>query len=177
MALLTDQRAFVAGISYGYAGCGMTGIAFSSADIRDIELIRPLWEQLNEHHHEHSHYFRAWYETWNFDDRKAYFEHVAKKGLLRIELAEDTSSSRAVGYCVGSLSPERDGEIESIFVEPPYRHIGTGSELMLRILAWLDTCGAVRKRVSVGNGNEAAWEFYRRFGFYPRLTVLEQKKE
>ena len=34
-----------------------------------------------------------------------------------------------------------------------------------------------RARVSVGDGNEVAWVFYRKFGFYPRMTVLEQKKE
>lgn len=155
----------------------MAGIAFSSTDIRDIDVIRPLWEQLNEHHRDHSRYFRSWYESGTFDDRKMYFESVATNGSLRIELAEDASASRVIGYCVGSFSRERYGEIESIFVEPPYRHLGTGSELMRRMLAWLDACGAVRKRVSVGNGNEEAGKFYRNFGFYPRLTVLEQKNE
>ena len=155
----------------------MAAIAFSSTDIRDIEIIRPLWEQLNEHHHEQSRYFRSFYTTLTFDDRKTYFESASSTGSLRIELAEDTSAAHVVGYCVGSLSPERYGEIESIFVEAPYRRSGTGSELMQRMLAWLDACGAVRKRVSVGNGNEVAGEFYQRFGFYPRLTVLEQKTE
>jgi ribosomal protein S18 acetylase RimI-like enzyme len=41
----------------------------------------------------------------------------------------------------------------------------------------MDSCGAERKRVSVGNGNEAAWAFYKKFGFYPRMTILEQKTD
>jgi ribosomal protein S18 acetylase RimI-like enzyme len=41
----------------------------------------------------------------------------------------------------------------------------------------MDSCGAVRKRVSVGNGNEAAWAFYRKFGFFPRMMILEQKTD
>ncbi|MGB9177302.1 MAG: hypothetical protein WCB46_11295 [Methanoregula sp.] len=41
----------------------------------------------------------------------------------------------------------------------------------------MDTIGMVGKRVSVGDGNAAAWAFYRKFGFYPRMTVLEQKTD
>ena len=48
---------------------------------------------------------------------------------------------------------------------------------MTRAIAWLDNAGAVRKRVSVAYGNEAAGTFYRKFGFYPRMTVLEQKAD
>ncbi len=48
---------------------------------------------------------------------------------------------------------------------------------MLQALVWMDECGATRKRVSVGDGNEEAWKFYEKFGFYPRMTILEQKTE
>jgi diamine N-acetyltransferase len=82
-----------------------------------------------------------------------------------------------VGYCVSSLSEDKTGEIESIFLENGYRSQGIGTDLMLRALAWMDKDGATRKRVSVGNGNEEAWKFYEKFGFYPRMTVLEQKTE
>jgi GNAT superfamily N-acetyltransferase len=67
------------------------------------------------------------------------------------------------------------GEIESIFVEAPYRSKGIGKALITRALAWMDSSGAIKKRVSVSDGNEGVWEFYRRFGFFPRMMVLEQK--
>ena len=69
------------------------------------------------------------------------------------------------------------GEVESLFVEDAYRSEGIGTTLVIRGLAWMDHLGTVRKRVSVGEGNEAAWTFYRKFGFYPRMTVLEQTIE
>ncbi len=75
------------------------------------------------------------------------------------------------------LSQEKTGEIESIFVEEGYRSRGIGSALVERALAWLDTNDSVRNRVSIADGNEAAFSFYKKFGFYPRMTVLEQKKE
>jgi GNAT superfamily N-acetyltransferase len=78
---------------------------------------------------------------------------------------------------VSSLSAEKAGEIESIFVEESYRAGGIGSTFLTRALAWLDENGSVRNRVSVSDGNEGVWDFYKKFGFYPRLTVLEQKRD
>jgi GNAT superfamily N-acetyltransferase len=155
----------------------MPPIEYRSTDIREIELIRPLWIQLNECHHERAKAFKQYYEHWTFDDRKTYFEKLAAAGPLRLELAFDTDAGRYVGDCVSSLPEEKTGEIESIFVEERYRSQGIGSALVIRALAWLDANGSVRNRVSVGDGNEEAWVFYRKFGFYPRITVLEQEKE
>jgi ribosomal protein S18 acetylase RimI-like enzyme len=76
---------------------------------------------------------------------------------------------------VSSLSPERGGEIESIFILERYRSLGIGSTLVNRALAWFSENCTVRNRVSVSDGNEAAEGFYKKFGFYPRMTVLEQK--
>jgi GNAT superfamily N-acetyltransferase len=107
-----------------------------------------------------------------------YFEKVAAAGSLRLDLAyADQENGRYVGYGVSSFSAEKTGEIESIFVEAPYRSWGIGSALMTEALAWLDENGSVRKRVSAGDGNQGVREFYKKFGFYPRLTVLEQKRD
>jgi len=67
------------------------------------------------------------------------------------------------------------GEVESLFVDKANRSAGIGTVLVTRGLAWMDSCEVIRKRVSVGNGNESAWAFYRKFGFYPRMAMLEQK--
>lgn len=155
----------------------MAQIEYRTTDIRDIELIRPLWLQLNEHHHAKAGIFRSHYEQMSFDNRKKYFEGVAGKGSLRLDLAWDPKAGRFVGYCVSSLSEDKNGEIESVFLEHAYRGQGIGSALVLRALAWMDECGASRKRVSVGDGNEEAWKFYEKFGFYPRMTILEQKSD
>lgn len=149
---------------------------YRSTGISEIEVIRPLWDQLNRHHHENARAFRDVYSAWTFDDRKQYFEKLAERGLLRVDLARDPSSGRYIGYCVSSLSPDRDGEIESVFVDTAYRSLGIGTALMERALAWLDSNNAARIRVPVADGNEDAFAFYRRFGFFPRMTVLEKKK-
>ncbi|HOX34479.1 MAG TPA: GNAT family N-acetyltransferase [Methanoregulaceae archaeon] len=150
-------------------------LVFRSADISEIDLVRPLWEQLNNHHRTNARAFRDLYRQWSFEDRKVYFSQVAAAGALRIELAYDSLSCRYIGYCVSSLSPEKNGEIESIFVEHPFRQRGIGTTLLKQALAWLDANASIRNRVSVADGNEDAFPFYREFGFFPRMTVLEQK--
>jgi len=155
----------------------MLTIEYYATDIRDIELIRPLWVQLNEYHHNHAKTFQDHYEQMTFDERKSYFENVASIGSLRIDLAIDQATERYIGYCITSLSQENMGEIESIFIEEGYRSQGIGSVLVSRAFTWLNANGSARNRVSVADGNEAAFEFYRKFGFYPRITVLEQRRE
>lgn len=152
-------------------------VEYRSTDIIEIELIRPLWIQLNEHHHANARAFRKVYEDWTFENRKAYFCKLAETGPFRVDLAFDPEAVRYVGYCVSSLSQDRTGEIESIFIEEAYRAHGIGSALMTRALAWFDMNGSVRNRVSVADGNKDAFPFYGKFGFLPRMTVLEQKKE
>ena len=155
----------------------MPPFEYRTSGITSIELIRPLWVQLNEYHHTRAGTFRQHYEKMTFDDRKKFFEKIASTGSLQLDLVFDTESGRYIGYCVSSLSQEKKGEIESIFVEDRYRSRGIGSALVTRALAWLDANGSVRNRVSVGDGNEGAWKFYLGFGFYPRMTVLEQNRE
>jgi GNAT superfamily N-acetyltransferase len=152
----------------------MEPIEYRTAGYDEIDRIRPLWEKLNAFHHAKASRFRKHYEQVTFDHRKAYFGRLNGSGVLYIDFAEDRKTGQCIGYCVSSVSPDRTGEIESLFVEDGYRSCGVGTTLVLRALGWMDRNGAERKRVAVGDGNESAGEFYRRFGFFPRLTVLEQ---
>lgn len=156
----------------------MTPIRYRTTDITEINRIHPLWAQLNRYMHNKATTFRSHYEQMTFARRKAYFEKLAASGSFRLDLAFDPDNGgRDVGYCVSSLSLEKSGEIESIFVEETYRSRGIGTALMKRALGWFGHHGSVQNRVSVGVGNEGAWEFYGKFGFYPRMVVLEQKKD
>jgi diamine N-acetyltransferase len=150
-------------------------VAFRTTGINEIELIRPLWERLNEYHHTKASFFKGYYERMTFEDRRSYFCKLHESGQLQLDLASDTVTRKYIGYCVSSVSLEKTGEVESLFVDAAYRSAGIGTALVTRGLAWMDSLGTVRKRVSVGDGNESAWAFYRKFGFYPRMTVLEQR--
>jgi ribosomal protein S18 acetylase RimI-like enzyme len=155
----------------------MHAVLFRTTGFDKIGLIRPLWEQLNEYHHAKASRFREHYEQMTFEDRRAHFCRLHEPGHFRLDLVQDKKTTRIIGYCVSSVSADKTGEIESLFVDQEFRSAGIGTDLVTRGLGWMDSLGAVRKRVSVGDGNESAWAFYRKFGFYPRMTVLEQKTE
>ena len=152
-------------------------VEYRTTDIAGIDVIRPLWNRICGHHRVRARTFRAFFETTTFDERKAHFLRCAEAGDLRVDLACDPAADRCVAYCVTSLSAERIGEIESLYVDETYRSLGVGTALVCRALAWLDENGSVEHRVAVAEGNEGVFPFYRRFGFYPRRTVLEQKRE
>jgi ribosomal protein S18 acetylase RimI-like enzyme len=149
-------------------------IEYHIADEKGLDLIRELWTELNHFHINKSVYFRHHYESMNFEARKGQLINITAKGSLHIDLAEDIEKNRTVGYCVSSVSAEKVGELESIYVGELYRRRGIGTILVRKALAWMDIMGVEKKRVSVSYGNEETWAFYRTFGLLPRMTVLEQ---
>jgi GNAT superfamily N-acetyltransferase len=155
----------------------MHAVTYRTTGIHEIELIRPLWEKLNRYHHTKASHFKTHYERMTFEDRRSHFRKLHETGELRLDLAMDTMTGTYVGYCVCPVSAEKTGEVESLFINAAYRQAGIGTALVTRGLAWMDSIGVVRKQVSMGCGNEAAWAFYRKFGFYPRMMLLEQKTD
>jgi ribosomal protein S18 acetylase RimI-like enzyme len=145
----------------------MADVTYLEMGPESLELIRPLWEKLNEHHLVRSPNFRYHYEQMTFDARKA---DLLKKEQLRVILA--IAGRAPVGYCVCTIAGDT-GEIDSIFVDDQYRRSGIGEQLMYKGLAWLKA-GKVKKTiVAVAAGNETAIPFYESFGFMPRMTVLQ----
>jgi ribosomal protein S18 acetylase RimI-like enzyme len=142
-----------------------------------LDEIKPLWEMLNEHHLILSPYFKQHYQTITFEARKAELFKKTGKNQMRIDLATDKATNQHVGYIIASINKEKTGEIDSIFVNPNYRGFGIGDALMKKTLEWMDKKKVAAKIVEVSVGNEQAFGFYSRFGFYPRKTLLKQIKE
>ncbi len=110
----------------------------------------------------------------NFEKRKATLHKKASLGELWVDLAFDETTGEAVGYVVSSVI-DKVGEVDSVFVKKTYRRIGIGDMLMQQALAWMTWRSAETKIVDVSVGNEGAFDFYGRYGFLPRKTVLQQK--
>ncbi|SCG86695.1 GNAT family N-acetyltransferase [Methanobacterium congolense] len=148
-------------------------ISYIEGNEKDLDLIQPLWEKLRQHHQKKSEHFQNHYQNFDFQERKEDLLKKSAEGSMRVDLAEDPKN-RVVGYCVSSLSTELEGEIDSIYVDEAWRSEGIGSRLMERALEWMDENHVKKRRILVANGNEEALEFYERYGFYHRATVLEQ---
>ncbi len=139
-----------------------------------LDSIAQLWKKLNQLHADQSAYFSDFYREFIFADRKKDLIQKAETTDLRIALCLGATSG-PIGYCVVTAQ-DREGEIESIYVEDAYRNQGIGTALMLDALAWLNAQGINRIKVSVAAGNEAVFSFYQKFGLYPRVTILVNKK-
>ncbi len=152
-------------------------IKYVHGDKSILDEVQVLWEGLNQHHLLLSPYFKQHYQTFTFKERKAALLKKAKQAQMRIDLAVCKTTNQNVGYIISTFDKEKTGEIDSVFVNPAYRGFGVGDALVKRALAWMDKKGAVAKIVEVGFGNEQAFGFYSRYGFYPRKTVLKQVKD
>ena len=150
-------------------------MSYVSGNANMIDKIAPLWEQLNKQHLTTSPYFKDYYRVLTFEDRKRSILQRAIGGEVHVDLAL-TFQDNLIGYCVSSIDRQFTGEIDSLFVIPECRGQGIGATFMDRALEWLKTKGSKKNIISVAVGNEQSYVFYEQFGFYPRRTLLEQKK-
>ncbi len=149
-------------------------IAYAALAKDRIALIKPLWEALNRLHLEGSADFKEHFRRQTFERRIEKFQALPDDRLF-VETAVD--SGVIIGYVAATVSGDGTGEVDSIYIDGRYRARGVGSQLLERALAWLAVKGCPQVHVGVAGGNEQAFGFYRRFGFYPRMTILARKGE
>jgi diamine N-acetyltransferase len=155
----------------------MQSIKFIHTDSSGIDRIKELWEKLNKHHQVRSKSFKKRYAAMTFKKRKKMLAQKLGEGEMFIELAMDTDNKKPIGYCLSIVikSPEHEGEVESLFIDPAYRSKGIGDVFMKHALAWLNSKKVKTKRIVVAAGNEEVFHFYKKYGFYPKFITLEQK--
>lgn len=141
-----------------------------------LDRVKPLWEKLNEHHKSNATYFVKRYEEFTFDKRKeSLLKKIKYNAMMHIGLAIDSNKNMLVGYCISTVDKESIGEIESIYIDELYRGYGIGDKLIRKALSWMESLSVKKKLISVAVGNEQAFYFYARYGFYPCVTMLEQR--
>jgi ribosomal protein S18 acetylase RimI-like enzyme len=155
----------------------MKKIEYIEKGIKDLDIVGPLWEKLNEHHLVRSRNFRKHFEEMTWDVRKKELLEKCRNGLLRIDLAKDGKAGTFIGYCVSTINEKKVGEIESIFIEADYRRAGIGGNFMKKALNWMAAHSIEHRVIAVAAGNEEAYGFYAKYKFYPRASILMQVKE
>jgi len=151
----------------------MPEIEYAETDHQGLDSIEPLWKKLNEEHRVRSKHFSNQYVKRTFLKRKAELLEKHKLGSLHIAMAHDSSTSALIGYCVSTIIKDR-GEVDSLYIEPNYRHSGVANDLVKRALDWMDSKLVTKKTIVVAAGNEEVFAFYSRYNFYPRTIILEQ---
>lgn len=133
--------------------------------------ISKLWQQLNEIHKNDSNNFKDYYDKNTFENRCEKFINISENNI-KIEIIEDNEIP--IGYCISTIE-KGVGEIESLFIEDQYRKFGYGQQLVKSSIKWMKNNDCKRIIVSVADGHESVFEFYKKFGLYPKLTYLQMK--
>lgn len=152
----------------------MNKYQFITGDVELIDHVKPLWEKLNEHHKINSNYFEQRFESLKFEDRKNKFISD-NNALIKVDLIKDIDIDLYIGYCVTTISKDLIGEIDSLFIDEEYRKYGLGDQLMSRALEWLNNNQVKTKKIVVAEGNESTLDFYKKYNFYKKAIILEQK--
>lgn len=152
-----------------------SGVSYIETDEKDLDLIAPLWHKLRLHHKERAREaFKSHFDQFTFKERKNQLLDRAKNGAMLVNLAKNNQTGDYIGYCVSRIDAEKHAELESIFIEKDYRKLGIGGHFMKIAVNWMDKHGAIEKNIVVAGGNEEAFGFYEKYGFYPRAHILRQ---
>lgn len=144
-------------------------------DMSEINLIKPLWEKLNEVHLKQSVYFKNKYESFTFEERIESILKKAQHGKIKLDMIYNEKENRHVGYCLSSIQ-EEVGEIESIFIEENYRKSGLGDKLMSKSLKWFEENSITNIEINVVYANDSALPFYQKHGFFIGNYILRRQK-
>lgn len=150
------------------------GIIYRNGGSEMLDEIKQMWESLNRYHAKKSQHFGGHFKDMTFEKRMKYLEK--KEGVrASIIIVMDDSMEIKVGYCLATVF-EGCGEIESLYVDKKYRGMKIGERLMTDSLKWINSHEVDNIVIGVAAGNETAFKFYEKFGFYPKVTKLGLKK-
>lgn len=148
-------------------------ICLLEKNFTEIELIEPLWNQLNSVHFDKSIYFKNRFETLTFDKRMQSIYKKAQQGMIKLDMLWDSGKEKYVGYCLSSIE-DHVGELESIYIENEYRKFGLGAKFMKSALEWFESNEITNIQINVVYANDEALPFYERYGFYVGNYILKR---
>lgn len=92
--------------------------------------------------------------------------HHPQQALAPRVVLVGLADHRVVGYIAGHLTRryQCEGELQYLFVAPPYRRAGVAAELLARLADWFESQGAHRVCVNVAPENAPARAFYAKCG-------------
>lgn len=147
-------------------------ITYTQSGAESLDCVELLWKKLRQHHKERSTYFGKEINQMQWEERKARLQEKIKPGAILVQTAKD--NGRLIGYCISSVTGDKKGELESIYVEKEYREHHIGDHFMKKAMVWMDKQGTKQRIIGVAEGNEEVFGFYEKYGFYLRSHILQQ---
>ena len=138
-------------------------------DRNNINDIKSLWKGLNSYHYEVSTHFKKNFKILTFEQQT---QELMKKDKLRIFVAE--SEDKHIGYCIFTVN-NGQGEVDSIYIQAEYRNEKLGEQLMNKALERFKAHQCNEVAIYIAEGNESVLPSYRKFGFFERFVVMQNK--
>lgn len=91
-----------------------------------------------------------------------------QNGKVYVQLVSVDEEEEPIGFCITSITKEKVGEVEALFVVENYQGNKLGGQLFQNALAWMAKEGAIEQRLVVAAGNE----FYAKYGFFLGYSTL-----
>lgn len=147
-------------------------VEYSEIEYDQLQLIKDLWEKLNNIHSEKSIYFVEEYSKKTFDKRREELFEKSENGILKIFIAK--YREKIIGYCICSIV-DNIGEIDSIFLDEGYRNNNIGDKLLKKATGFFESKKVKKQVISVYSGNENVIGFYNKHNFYEKYIILEKR--
>jgi GNAT superfamily N-acetyltransferase len=146
---------------------------FRKIEIDSIDIIEPLWIQLNEMHREFDKTAGQNVRTTAWPERR---RQLLDKSAFKTSIELLYENGELAGYCYSTISENGTGEIEALFIEEKLRYKGYGKLFVESALCFFERNKTRDIKIWVHPENTHAADFYRRFGFEggPYMKRLSQ---
>lgn len=142
----------------------------------EISRIEPLWQELIWVLAEKTTTFQTEFRNKEFLKRIAPYLEKITEGYYLINVVVDPDSGKDIGYCFSSITKNKIGEIDSLYVNPNYQGLQIGAMLMERAITFFDEHHTVKDIVQVSEGNEDVMSFYQKYNFTTRYYQMIRQK-
>lgn len=143
-------------------------------NLDEIEIVKPLWEELNSYLHSGSSHFKDELAKRTFSERINSYMEKANAAPYLIQVV--SIDEKLIGYALASIDGEHVGEIDSIYIKQEFRKRKIGDTLVQNMLEFFDQNKTKYDRLNITEGNFGVEEFYNRFGFQTRRYVMHREK-
>ncbi|MDH6356351.1 GNAT family N-acetyltransferase [Parabacteroides sp. PF5-9] len=136
-------------------------------DYSNIKDISEMWLDLNSYHIDKVSFFSERFENVSFDNHCSFLEKQEDFKIFIVLLYDEL-----VGFSI-AFKNSGIGEIDSIYIKEKHRGNGVGEKLIEKVIEWLNL-ECLQIIVKIAEGNEYAFNFYRKFNFSLRYYTFQK---
>ena len=152
--------------------CNKIDIRYEHGGKELVSATKEMWIKLTKYHEDNSNHFKSVFRSITFEKRTK--KLMLEELKVYVQIAVDVNINKYIGYIISSYDNTGNGEIESLYIDSDYRGNKIGEIFMTKSIEWLDENNANKIIIGVAAGNEKVYDFYEKFGFYPKVAILER---